>query len=144
MQLQQEKTVKDKKGIECVHHRTHLRQWVDRDRWGRAFPGLGKYGSLDWFLSHSVYRRIWMSKGPLVICYSNVMRLWRHTNILLQLKQKYWGSQGKSGSQFQSGKQFKIPRNCLTHAALTNCLTVFTDKCVKIKKKKQQHLVKRC
>lgn len=74
-----------------------------------------------------------MSKSPMVICYSNVMRLWRHTNILLQLKQKYWESQGKRGSQFQSERQFKFPRNCLTHAALTNCLTVFTDKCVKMK-----------
>lgn len=75
-----------------------------------------------------------MSKGPVVICYSNVMRLWRHTNILLQLKQKYWESQGKSGSQFQSARQSKFTQNCLAHAALTNCLTVFADRCVKMKK----------
>lgn len=134
-----EKNKKGKKreGKKCPRQNekiTHLRQWVDRDRWGRAFPGLGQYGSLDWFLSHLVYRRIWMSKGATVICYSNVMRLWRHTNILLQLKQKYWESQERRGSQFQSGRQFKFPRNCLTHAALTNCLTLCTDKCVKMKK----------
>lgn len=79
-----------------------------------------------------------MSKGPAVICYSNVMRLWRRANILLQLKQKYWDSQGKSRSQFRSAGQSKFPQNCLAHAATTNCLTVFTDKCVKMEKKRQQ------
>lgn len=94
---------KEEKGRKCSHENkkgTNSRQWVDRDRWGKAFPGMGEYGSLDWFMSHLGYQRIWMSKGSVAICYSNVMRLLGHTNILLQLKQKYWYSQGKSKSQF--------------------------------------------
>lgn len=101
--LQQKWGRKRKKGRKRSHENkkgTNSRQWVDRDRWGKAFPGMGEYGSLDWFMSHLGYQRIWMSKGSVAICYSNVMRLLGHTNILLQLKQKYWYSQGKSKSQF--------------------------------------------
>lgn len=72
----------------------------DRDEWGKALQSMGEYGSADWFMSLLGYQRIWMSKGSGAICYSNVMRLLWHTNILLQLKQKYWYSQEKGESQF--------------------------------------------
>lgn len=49
-----------------------------------------------------------MSKDFGVICYSNVMRLLCHANILLQLKQKYWSSQENDDSSFQSGWQSKF------------------------------------
>lgn len=78
----------------------NLRQTEDRDEWGKALQSMGEYGSADWFMSLLGYQRIWMSKGSGAICYSNVMRLLWHTNILLQLKQKYWYSQEKGESQF--------------------------------------------
>lgn len=67
---------------------------------GAALQSESQYRSTDRFLSLLGYQRIWMSKGSAAICYSNVMRLLCHANILLQLKQ-YWSSQEKDDSPFQ-------------------------------------------
>lgn len=60
------------------------------------------------FCHFSEFQNLWMSKGSGVICYSNVMRLLCHANILQQLKQKYWSSQEKDDSPFQSGWQLEF------------------------------------
>lgn len=80
----------------------------DTDELGTALESESEYRSTDWFLSLLGYQELWMSKGSGAICYSNVMRLLCHANILLPLKQRYWSSQKEDESPFQSGWQPKF------------------------------------